>query len=104
MDVSKLEAGDNHYMAYVGPPTQFDYNSGFESGVFSRHFDFIVAQSIFSHTGGDLIKTALRNFKSSLKPDGLIIATFVEGKTDFDGQGWVYPDCVCFRRSTVGQF
>ncbi|MDP6144025.1 MAG: hypothetical protein QGF49_07785, partial [Candidatus Marinimicrobia bacterium] len=25
MDVSKLKAGDNHYMAYVGPPTQYDF-------------------------------------------------------------------------------
>lgn len=24
MDVSKLKAGDHHYMAYVGPPTQYD--------------------------------------------------------------------------------
>jgi len=25
MDVSKLKAGDNHYMAYVGPSTQYDF-------------------------------------------------------------------------------
>ena len=25
MDVSKLKTGDNHYMAYVGPPTQYDF-------------------------------------------------------------------------------
>ena len=25
MDISKMKAGDHHYMAYVGPPTQYDY-------------------------------------------------------------------------------
>ena len=25
MDITKLKAGDNHYMAYVGPPTQYDF-------------------------------------------------------------------------------
>ena len=156
MDVSKLKAGDNHYMAYVGPPTQydfmgatqfrllstlglranhslldfgcgslragrlfltyldegayfgiepnkwliedaiknqigkdlatlkkphFDHNGDFKTDVFSQQFDFIIAQSIFSHTGSDLITTALSNFKESLKPNGLIAATFIEGNS-----------------------
>jgi SAM-dependent methyltransferase len=172
MDISKLKPGDDHYMAYVGPPTQFDYmgatqfrllctlglranhnmldfgcgslrsgrllisyldqsryfgiepnkwliedaidnqigrdliqikkpqfdyNSDFATDVFNTQFDFINAQSIFSHTGSDLIAVALRNFKESLKPDGLITATFVEGTADFDGKGWVYPNCVKYR-------
>ena len=25
MDISKLQAGDSHYMAYVGPPGQYDF-------------------------------------------------------------------------------
>jgi len=176
MDVSKLKAGDNHYMAYVGPPAQydfmgatqfrllstlglrahhslldfgcgslragrlflsyldegryfgiepnkwliedainnligkdlitlkkprFDHNSDFMTDVFSQQFDFIIAQSIFSHTGNDLIRTTLRNFKESLKHNGLIIATFIEGTSDFDGSGWVYPECVEYRPSTI---
>lgn len=179
MDISKLKAGDNHYMAYVGPPTQynfmgatqfrllctlglradhslldfgcgslragrlmigylnecryfgiepnkwlieeainhqvgkdlirlkkpqFDHNSDFETDVFSQQFDFIIAQSIFSHTGSDLINIALRNFKDSLKPNGLIAATFIEGKAECDGNGWVYPSCVTYRPSTIRQF
>jgi hypothetical protein len=179
MDVSKLKAGDNHYMAYVGPPTQydfmgatqfrllctlglranhslldfgcgslragrlflsylderryfgiepnkwliedainnqvvkdlialkkprFDHNSDFITDVFSQQFDFIIAQSIFSHAGSDLISTALCNFNKSLKPNGLIAATFIEGISDFDGSGWVYPGCVNYRQSTVERF
>lgn len=179
MDVSKLKAGDSHYMAYVGPPTQydfmgatqfrllctlglranhslldvgcgslrggrlflsyldegryfgiepnqwliedainnqigkdlialkkpkFDHNSDFMTDVFAQQFDFIIAQSIFSHTGSDLINTALCNFEKSLKPSGLVVATFVDGIADFDGSGWVYPGCVNYRQSTVERF
>jgi len=179
VDISKLRAGDNHYMAYVGPPTrydligatqfrllctlglranhylldfgcgslragrlfigyldegryfgiepnkwliedaidnqtgkdliflkkpQFDYNSDFATDVFSQQFDFIIAQSIFSHAGSDLISIALRNFRESLKPNGLIAATFMEGDSDFDGNGWVYPGAVNYRLSTIKRF
>jgi SAM-dependent methyltransferase len=179
MDISKLKPGDNHYMAYVGPPTQydfmgatqfrllctlglrahhylldlgcgslrsgrlflsyldegryfgiepnkwliedaisnqvgkdlielkkpqFDYNSDFETNVFSEQFDFIIAQSIFSHTGRDLIAMAMRNIKESLRPNGLLVATFIEGIKDYDGNGWVYPDCVNYRPNTIKRF
>jgi SAM-dependent methyltransferase len=179
MDISKLKAGDNHYMAYVGPPTrydfmgatqfrllctlglranhylldfgcgslragrlfiayldpgryfgiepnkwliedainnqvgkdliriknpQFDYNTDFTTNVFFMHFDFIIAQSIFSHAGSDVIGIALRNFKESLKSNGLIAATFREGHADFDGNGWVYPGCVNYHPSTIKRF
>jgi cyclopropane fatty-acyl-phospholipid synthase-like methyltransferase len=179
MDVSNLKAGDNHYMAYVGPPTQydfmgatqfrllctlglranhslldfgcgslrtgklflsyldkgryfgiepnewliedainnqigkdlislkqpqFDHNSDFKTDVFSQQFDFIVAQSIFSHTGSDLINITLGNFYQSLKPDGVVVATFMEGASDFDGGGWIYPGCVRYRQSAIERF
>ena len=179
MDISKQKPEDNHYMAYVGPPTrydfmgatqfrllctlglranhyvldfgcgslragrlfisyldpgryygiepnkwliedainnqvgkdlirikkpQFDYNSDFVTNVFSVKFDFIVAQSIFSHAGSDLIGIALRHFKESLQLNGLIAATFMEGISDFKGNGWVYPGFVNYRPSTIKQF
>jgi SAM-dependent methyltransferase len=83
---------------------RFDHNAEFRTAVFSQQFDFIVAQSIFSHTGADLIGVALRNFSESLKPDGLIVVTFVEGQRDFDGTGWVYPASVSFRRASIRRF
>jgi len=178
MDISELKPGDKHYMAYVGPPTQYDFmgatqfcllfvlglrahhhvldfgcgslragrlfisyldksryfgidpnywliedgiknhvgkdligikkpkfddNRNFASDVFDQKFDFILAQSIFSHSGSDIVETALHNFKTSLKPGGLIAATFIEGANDFSGSGWVYPDCVHYRHSTILQ-
>jgi SAM-dependent methyltransferase len=179
VDVSKLNAGDHHYMAYVGPPTHydmvgamqfrllcalglranhslldfgcgslragrlfipylspgnyfgiepnkwlieeaianevgndliqikkptFDHNSDFNAGVFSIQFDFIIAQSIFSHTSKDLVHIALRQFEKAVKPTGLIVATFIEGNDEPQGTGWVYPGCVYFRRETIARF
>ena len=193
MDVSKLQPGDEHYMAYIGYPAEydfmgatqfrllctlglraghflldfgcgslragrlfisyldegryfgiepnkwlieeavqhqlgrdlvhikkprFDHNPDFRTDVFEEKFDFIIAQSIFSHAGADLISATLRNFKGSLKPGGIVAATFVDEHSlqprrrkslksreiiarDFDGKGWVYPQCVNFRGSTV---
>lgn len=179
MGISNLKPGDSHYMAYVGPPTQydfmgatqfrllctlglraghslldfgcgslragrlflsyldegryfgiepnkwliedainnqvgrdliaikkprFDHNSDFTTNVFSQRFDFIIAQSIFSHAGSDLVSTALHNFNESLKPKGIVVATFIEGISDFDGCGWVYPGCVNYRKATVERY
>jgi hypothetical protein len=179
VDVSNLKPGENHYMAYVGPPTQydfmgatqfrllctlglrsnhylldfgcgslragrlfisylnegcyfgvepnkwliedaincqvgkdliriknpsFDYNEDFATNVFNVKFNFIIAQSIFSHACSDLVSIALRNFKESLKDDGFIAATFIEGVKDSDGNGWVYPGCVNYCPTTIKQF
>lgn len=83
---------------------RFDYNSDFITNVFSQQFDFIIAQSIFSHAGRDLISTALHNFKESLKSHGLIAVTFIEGISDFKGSGWIYPGCVNYRPPTIERF
>jgi SAM-dependent methyltransferase len=80
---------------------RFDHNEDFSVKGFGLQFDFILAQSIFSHTASDLLKVALENFCESLKTDGVIAATFVEGPKDYQGKGWVYPDCVTYRPSTL---
>lgn len=178
MDVGNLKGGDEHYLAYVGPPEQydfmgatqfrllcslglranhsvldfgcgslragrfiinylerdkyygvdpnrwlvedgiknnvgkdmceikkpsFDYNESFSVN-FDVKFDFIVAQSIFSHTGIDLVERALNNFHKALAQDGRVVLTFVNGSKDFEGNGWIYPGCVLFKHSTVLKF
>lgn len=83
---------------------RFDHNRDFVTDVFALQFDFILAQSIFSHCDSTLIIRALQNFKNSLKRDGIIAATFVEGDVDFQGNGWVYPGSVSYRPSTIKRF
>lgn len=64
-------------------------------------FDFALAQSIFSHAGLDLVDTWLSAMTRHLEPSGALLATFVEGADDHCESGWVYPDCVTYRRETL---
>ncbi len=79
----------------------FSWSDAFSVSGFGEKFDFIVAQSIFSHTGKDLLAKALAEFRANLADGGLIAATFYEDRKDFEGEGWVYPHCVRFRRKTI---
>src|SRR5215475_7542377 len=54
-------------------------------------FDFALAQSIFSHSGLDLIKGWLSPISRSLARDGALVATFLIGDEDFAEKGWIYP-------------
>ena len=68
-------------------------------------FDFIVAQSIFSHCGADLFETALGGFARALARTGLALVTIIDpgkdGFAEFAGSGWVYPGCVAHAPNTV---
>ena len=64
-------------------------------------FDFVVAQSIFSHCGLDLIKNWLAAISRSLGDDGALVATFLPGEKDSQNNGWVYPECVNYRPTTL---
>jgi SAM-dependent methyltransferase len=79
---------------------QFSNNENFEVAEFDQCFDFILAQSIFSHTGRNLVELALANFSLALAPGGLIAATFING-VDYAGEGWIYPKCATFEPATV---
>ena len=85
---------------------RFDCNDEFRVGMFDAAFDFIVAQSIFSHCGSDLIAKALHNFRAVLKSDGVIMATFVPNtnQEEYTSDGWVYPGCAAYGDATIRRF
>lgn len=67
-------------------------------------FDYILAQSIFSHTGKDLLIRIWMSFKKKMKMSGIIAATFIhshEGEADFSGSGWIYPGCVRYNPASI---
>jgi SAM-dependent methyltransferase len=66
-------------------------------------FDFVVAQSVFSHCGLDLIKSWLSAISHSLAENGALLATFLPGEEDSPIKGWVYPECVNYRPATMRQ-
>lgn len=63
--------------------------------------DFAVAQSIFSHCGADLIRSWLGGLSPFFAAGGVLAATFLLADRDFDGTGWVYPECVSFTIQTL---
>lgn len=64
-------------------------------------FDFVLAQSIFSHCGLDLIKGWLSAISRSLAEAGALVATFLIGQEDAAQTGWIYPGCVNYRPTTL---
>lgn len=84
----------------------FDYNDRFDLSVFGRRFDYIVMQSILSHTGADLIDLALRNAAAAMHDASSLVVTVIheEKATDTllpgrDSTGWIYPQCVWYSRA-----
>lgn len=103
-DAIKNQIGDD--IVRIKQPV-FLHHEDFSLTEFDTKFDFILAQSIFSHAGPDIINRCFRNFRDSLNEDGLVIATFVECalfKSSFTGSGWVYPDVVAYRRPEIKNF
>lgn len=79
----------------------FRHEDDFGLARFGRTFDFIVAQSIFSHTALHQMRTCLEQAKAVLGPQGLFAASFPEGDEDYTGDTWVYPESVYFTMATV---
>lgn len=82
---------------------RFDNNEAFDAGVFGRHFDFIVAQSIFSHTGLEHTRKALKSFSDHLESRGRILCTFVVGRGNPPETGWHYPDCINYPADVIDE-
>lgn len=79
---------------------RFDHNERFDTDVFETSFDLILAQSIFSHAGTDLLETALASISRTLTDDGLLAATFLNG-VDMNLSGWLYPKCMTYEADTL---
>ena len=84
----------------------FLYHSDFSPTRFGVTFDYILAQSIFSHSGRELIANCFAEFKNCLASNGLVLATFVQPHqldqtSEYEGSGWIYPGCVGYREETI---
>ena len=64
---------------------------------FGRAFDFLLAQSVFSHAAPAQVSRCLAQAARVMKPRAVFAATFCEGDSDYDGAEWVYPQCVLYR-------
>jgi hypothetical protein len=66
-------------------------------------FDYMFAQSIFSHASKSVIQQWLAGVTSHLSDEGLFLATYLRHSQDYRGLrgDWVYPDCVYYQDETL---
>lgn len=81
----------------------FAYDSDFTLTTFGRKFDFMVAQSIFSHAAQKQIRRCLSQAKQALEPNGIFAATFFVGTENYEKDEWVYPGCVYYTQAFFTQ-
>lgn len=70
---------------------KFSNNREFKLGVFNQKFDYILAQSIFSHATQKQILTCLSEAKKVMKDSSVFVGTFYLGDTNNTSTEWVYP-------------
>jgi hypothetical protein len=79
----------------------FSNDTNFTLTEFGVKFDFMMAQSIFTHAAGHQIDRCLSQARACMKENGVMIANFMEGDSDYEGSEWVYPGCCKY---TLGYF
>jgi SAM-dependent methyltransferase len=81
----------------------FDFNDQFDCTVFKTQFDFVIAQSIISHSGPDLTQKLMTSIKSTLSKTGLFVFTYFKPNANvpkaFDG--WLYPGCLGYEENDI---
>jgi hypothetical protein len=80
---------------------RFLYDADFTLTSFETRFDFLLAQSIFSHASVSQISRCLVEARAVMSPSSIFAASFVEGDADYAGESWVYPGTVRYRASTI---
>ncbi|MBL8793780.1 MAG: class I SAM-dependent methyltransferase [Planctomycetia bacterium] len=85
----------------VKAPT-FVFDTVFSLSRFGRTFDFLLAQSIFSHTSERQLRRCLSQARQVMKRNAIFAANFKAGRATTVGATWTYPGCVtltwrCFR-------
>jgi len=72
---------------------KFTNDGNFTLSGFNQNFDFILAQSIFSHATQNQIKRCLSEAKKVMTPTSRFVATFVKGEKNNEADKWLYPGC-----------
>lgn len=87
-DAIKREIGED--MVRLKRPL-FSHDSDFTLTAFDQKFDFLLAQSIFSHASPLQITRCLAEAAQVMKPTSIFIATFLQANDNYEGDEWVYP-------------
>lgn len=75
---------------------KFAFNENFQAPLADSTFNFLIAQSIFSHTGLDMFEGAMKKMKGHMTDASVFLSTFVKvgNWPNFTtSTGWIYPGC-----------
>ena len=75
----------------------FSNNPEFELTEFNTNFDFILAQSVFTHASQNQIKKCLMMANKVMNKDSIFVASFIESDKNSDKDSWSYPQNVAYR-------
>ena len=75
----------------------FIHETDFPLAAFGRKFDYLLAQSIFSHASMAQIRRCLEQARLVMHERSLFACTYFEGKESYTGSEWRYPDGVAYR-------
>lgn len=96
----KSEIGQD--LIRIKKPT-FSNDSNFTLSAFGQQFDFMLAQSIFSHTSQTQMRRCLAEARKVMKPAAMFAATYFKGEENYTGEEWVYPGRSSFRPEFIDQ-
>lgn len=67
-------------------------------------FDFVLAQSIATHTGPEMTRALFGSIRDALAPSGVAAVTFIHGPRDTGREGWEYMGVTPYRRQTIARW
>jgi SAM-dependent methyltransferase len=76
---------------------KFSNDPDFTLTGFRQQFDFILAQSVFSHTSQTQMRRCLSEAQKVMQPSAMFAATYFKGDANYTGEEWVYPGRSSFR-------
>ena len=84
---------------------RFEHNTNFDFSFVGEPVDYIVAQSIASHTGVTETRNLLQNISKVMHEDSIAMVTYIrceaESKNNTE-DGWFYPECVTYTDNHMG--
>ena len=81
----------------------FSYGTSLQGFGQPLGLDYAFAQSVFSHASKRIVEGWIADVSRHMKDTGAFVANFTSGSADYEGEDWVYPDCVRFRPETLGE-
>ena len=75
----------------------FSHDDDFTLSDLGRGFDFLLAQSVFSHAAESQIRRCLSEARKVMKKESLFAANFVLGYENYAGDEFMYPGLVSYK-------